>query len=207
MLVNVLDCRTRVYYGDKHYSKQRKSVRSLRKFIEFLDQQHSSISIFGLLLHSFMEITSVGIYVWVLQSNHSQDIKKFTWGTSMFNVEVVFNAIFFLEWVLLFFLEEDKKRYFFSWLSFVNIMTSVPMIVLGVGALFNSNYRWGWVPMYLRVWWINNCVCVLLDYPQIVRCMVDMYRETCRFFSRLFRSHLYLYRNLSNGSVLHGKIH
>ncbi|CCW71333.1 unnamed protein product [Phytomonas sp. Hart1] len=185
MLFNVLNRHTRVYYGDKHYSKQHKSVRSLRKFVEFLDQRHSSISIFGLLLHSLMEITSVVIYIWVLQINRSQNIKKFTWGTSMFNVEVILNIIFFLEWILLFFLEEDKKQYFFSWLSFVNVMTSVPMIVLGVGAIFDSNYRHGWVPMYLRVWWINNCLCILLDYPQIVYFMVDIYRETCRFFSRL----------------------
>lgn len=172
-------------FADKHYSNTG-SVRSLRKLVEILDQRHSSVSIGGLLAHTVMEALSVAVYVWTSQESRATSVKAFQWSLPAFIVEVVLNIIFFLEWVALFFFEQDKKAYMVSWLSVVNAMTSVPMIVIGCGALSDSSWRNGWVPMYLRVWWLRDCLCVLLDYPQIARLTVDIYREMARFFVQLF---------------------
>lgn len=173
-------------YGDKHYSERNKNIRSLRKLVEFLDQRHSSVSILGIITHTAMELVCVGFYVWTSQVSAARNIYSFHWNLGVFITEVVLNIIFFLEWIALFFFEEDKKHYLVSWRSLVNLLTSVPMIILGIGALADSRWRSGWVPMYLRVWWISDCVYLLIDYPQIARHVVDIYREIGRFFARLF---------------------
>lgn len=171
-------------FVDKHYSNNR-HVRSLRKFVEVLDQRHSSVSIVGLLLHTAMELASVICYVWVSETSRATSVSAFRWGLPLFVVEVVLNIIFLLEWVALFFFEEDKKAYLVSWLSLVNALTSIPMIVLGIGALRDPKWLDGWVPMYLRVWWVYECLCLLLDYPQFADFITDVKREVARFFVRV----------------------
>ncbi|KPI83424.1 putative calcium/potassium channel (CAKC) [Leptomonas seymouri] len=171
--------------ADRHYDRDN-HVRSLRKFVEFLDQRHSNVSIVGLLTHTVMETISVAFYVWTSQVTAATSVTEFTWNLPVFVVEVVLNIIFLLTWGALFFFEQDKKAYLISWLSLVNAMTSVPMIVIGCGAIRHSRWRSGWVPMYLRVWWIHDCLIVLIDYPIIAQYMVDMWREMVRFFIHVF---------------------
>ena len=172
-------------YADKHYSRDN-HVRSVRKFVEFLDQRHSGVSIVGLLTHTVMETVSVAFYVWTSQVTAATSVKEFTWNVPVFIVEVVLNIIFLVEWLGLFFFEQDKKAYLVSWLTLVNAMTSVPMIIIGCGAIHHSKWRSGWVPMYLRVWWIHDCLVVLIDYPIIAQHMVDVWREMARFFIHVF---------------------
>ncbi|ORC91168.1 calcium/potassium channel (CAKC), partial [Trypanosoma theileri] len=163
-----------------------KNIRSFRKLIEVMDQQYSQISISILIIHLIMELASVVLYVWTSMHTAAGSVSEFHWGRIVFIFEVVLNIIFFLEWILLFFGESDKRRYLLSWLSIVNAMTSIPMIIYGIGALVDTKWESYWVPMYLRVWWIRDCVVVLLDYPQVARYMVDITREVCRFLCTLF---------------------
>ncbi|EPY26636.1 calcium/potassium channel (CAKC) [Angomonas deanei] len=74
----------------------------------------------------------------------------------------------------------------FSLLSLVNLLTCVPMIILGIGSLVDSRWRYGWVPMFFRVWWMRDAFCLILDYPQVARLFIDIYREMARFFALLF---------------------
>ncbi|KAG5512332.1 hypothetical protein JKF63_07857 [Porcisia hertigi] len=171
---------------DKHYGQSAQRLRSLRKFVEFLDQRHTNVSIFGLLWHTVMEIVAVAFYVWTSQVTRAVAVTDFTWSLPVFIVEVVLSIIFLCTWVALFFYEHDKKRYLVSWLSLVNAMTSIPMIVIGVGALKNPRWRSIWVPMYLRVWWLCDCIRVLIDYPQIARRTPEIWREMAGYFIRLF---------------------
>lgn len=175
----------REHYGDKHYSSRSRNVRSLRKLVELLDQRYTSVTIVGLLLHFMMEMTAVGFYVWTSQTSMATSVSSFRWNLPVFIIEFVLNIIFFIEWVGVLVFEEDKMRYLASWSTLVNLLTSVPMIVLGIGALSDPHFRYGWVPMYLRVSWISDTLCLLLDYPQIASYMVDIHREMARFFIRL----------------------
>ncbi|CAG9567147.1 putative calcium/potassium channel (CAKC) [Leishmania major strain Friedlin] len=173
-------------FMDKHYAHPEQRFHSLRNFVEFLDQRHTNVSIFGLLTHTTMEVVSVAFYVWTSQVTAATSVTEFAWGLPVFIVELVLSIIFFLAWVGLFFFEPDKKAYLISWLSLVNAMTSIPMIVIGIGALKDSSWRSVWVPMYLRVWWLCDCLSVLIDYPQIARHTPEMWREMVRYFIRLF---------------------
>ncbi|KPA73787.1 putative calcium/potassium channel (CAKC) [Leptomonas pyrrhocoris] len=172
-------------FVDKHYSRDN-HVRSVRKFVEFLDQRHSNVSIVGLLTHLVMETVSVAFYVWTSQVSAATSVREFEWNVPVFIVEVALNIIFLLEWFALFLFEQDKTAYLVSWLSLVNAMTSVPMIVIGCGAIHHTSWRSGWVPMYLRVWWMHDCLIVLIDYPIIAQHMVDIWREMVRFFIHVF---------------------
>ncbi|KAG5512577.1 hypothetical protein GH5_08547 [Leishmania sp. Ghana 2012 LV757] len=172
-------------FADKHYGHSELRFRSLRKFVEFLDQRHTKVSIFGLLAHTTMEIVSVAFYVWTSQEAAATSVTEFTWSVPVFVVEVVLSIIFLLAWIGLFFLEQDKKAYLISWLSLVNALTSIPMIVIGIGALRDARWRSAWVPMYLRVWWLCDCLSVLIDYPQIARHTPEVWREMVRYFIRL----------------------
>ncbi|KAH9577797.1 Potassium channel domain [Trypanosoma melophagium] len=162
------------------------NIRSLRKLIEVMDQQYSQVSISILIIHLIMELVSVVFYVWTSMETAATSVSEFHWGRTIFIFEVVLNIVFFLEWILLFFGDDDKRRYLFSWLSIVNAMTSIPMIICGICALVDSRWESSWVPMYLRVWWIRDCVVVLLDYPQVARYMIDITREVLRFLCTLF---------------------
>ncbi|GET85435.1 calcium/potassium channel, putative [Leishmania tarentolae] len=171
---------------DKHYAHSKQRFLSLRNFVEFLDQRHTNVSIFGLLTHTTMEVVSLAFYVWTSQVTAATSVTAFTWNLPVFIVESVLSIIFFLAWVGLFFFEPDKKGYLISWLSFVNAMTSIPMIVISIGALKDSRWRSVWVPMYLRVWWLCDCLGVLIDYPQIARYTPEAWREMVHYFIRLF---------------------
>ncbi|EAN98275.1 calcium/potassium channel (CAKC), putative [Trypanosoma cruzi] len=163
-----------------------RNIRSLRKLFEVMDQKYSSISITFLIIHLIMELASVVFYVWTAVVSEATSVSEFHWNGTMFNIEFGLNIVFFLEWVALFFGEDDKIGYCLSWLSIVNAMTSIPMIVIGIGGLTETSWRSYWVPMYLRVWWLRDCVVVLLDYPQVERWMKDVTREVCRFVATLF---------------------
>ncbi|RNE99474.1 putative calcium/potassium channel (CAKC) [Trypanosoma rangeli] len=162
------------------------SVRSFRKLFEIMDRKYSNISITFLILHLIMELASVVLYVWTSMASAATSVAEFHWDEAMFNVELALNIIFFLEWVALFFGEEDRVGYCLSWLSIVNALTSVPMAVIGIGGFVDPRWRSYWVPMYLRVWWLRDCVVVLLDYPQVERWMREITREVCRFLISLF---------------------
>ncbi|CBZ23064.1 putative calcium/potassium channel (CAKC) [Leishmania mexicana MHOM/GT/2001/U1103] len=173
-------------FTDKHYAHSEQRFRSLRNFVEFLDQRHTNVSIFGLLTHTTMEVVAVALYVWTSQVTAAASVTEFAWSTPVFVVELVLSIIFLLTWIGMFFLEPDKKAYLISWLSLVNAMTSIPMIVIGIGALKDPSWRSVWVPMYLRVWWLCDCLSVLIDYPQIARHTPEVWRAMVRYFIRLF---------------------
>ncbi|RNF03069.1 putative calcium/potassium channel (CAKC) [Trypanosoma conorhini] len=162
------------------------NIRSFRKLFEIMDRKYSNVSITFLILHLIMELASVVLYVWNSLASAATSVAEFHWDEAFFNIELALNIIFFLEWIALFFGEEDRVGYCLSWLSLVNALTSVPMIVIGIGGLTNPSWRSYWVPMYLRVWWLRDCVVVLLDYPQVERWMREITREVCRFLTSLF---------------------
>lgn len=168
-----------------YYPNSLWKIRSFRKLVEVIDQRYSGVSIAFLIIFLLMELASVALYVWTSLATPTTSLLNFQWGDAVFVVEVVLNVFFFLEWAVLLFGEEEKTRYCFSWLSLVNAITSIPMVVLGFGTLFNSSYRNFWVPMYLRVWWLRDCVLILLDYPQVAHCMVDITRDIFRFLTTL----------------------
>ncbi|CAM36505.1 putative calcium/potassium channel (CAKC) [Leishmania braziliensis MHOM/BR/75/M2904] len=172
-------------FADKHYAHSEHPFLSLRKFVEFLDRRHTNVSIFGLLMHITMEIVSIAFYVWTSHVTAATSATEFTWSVPVFITEVALSIIFLLAWIGLFFLEHDKKAYLISWLSLVNAMTSIPMIVIGIGALKDSLWRSVWVPMFLRVWWLCDSLNVLIDYPQIARRTPEVWREMMRYFLRL----------------------
>ncbi|KEG05302.1 calcium/potassium channel (CAKC), partial [Trypanosoma grayi] len=103
------------------------NIRSLRKLFEVVDQKYSHVSICILIAHLIMELVSVAFYVWTSQVTAATSVAEFHWNKRVFAVEVGLNIIFFLEWVILLFGEDDKMRYCLSWLSIVNAATSVPM--------------------------------------------------------------------------------
>ncbi|CCD20325.1 putative Ion channel Calcium activated BK potassium channel alpha subunit [Trypanosoma vivax] len=163
-----------------------RDIRSFRKLLDVVNQQHSNVSILVLITHLLLELLCVTIYVWTSFASTATSLLEFKWGSTCFIIEVAINVVFFLEWVVLFLGHDDKKRYCLSCLSLVNAMTSGPMIAIGVGAAFNSAWQTIWVPMFLRVWWLRECVVVLLDYPQVACCMLNIRREIFRFFATLF---------------------
>ncbi|EAN76555.1 calcium/potassium channel (CAKC), putative [Trypanosoma equiperdum] len=160
---------------------QSKERVSFRNFFDVLNQRHSNVSVSGLAVTLLFELLSISIYVEASFYAHPTSIYDFNWKTGRFITVAIINAIFFSEWIVMLWVEEQKVRYCLSLLSIVNALTCLPMVIVGIGAIVKPTWQSVWVPLFLRVWWLRKCILVLLDYPQVAKWMMDIRRDICRF--------------------------
>lgn len=153
----------------------------MQRFVHKIQKRYPIVPIVTLTACSAVEIASIVLYVVTEEERGGKTISEFYANTSVFIAQVCFAIFFVLEWAVTMMLEEFKGPFLFSFASLISAVTCFPMVVVGIGALVDSAWMGGWVPMFLRVWWLHNHLLALLDYPQLAHIVNDLHREMVRF--------------------------
>lgn len=155
------------YHYDQRVGLYR--IRSLRKLLDVVEQEHSYLSIILLLLNVGLEAAAFGIFLRVQQDHVPKEFLNFDWGVGYFTAEVVLSAIFMLGWVGFLSVEPKKLAYTFHVKSIMNHLSSGWVLLLALGATLTGSRRWTrvYAPMFLRVWSLHESLLTLLNYPQI----------------------------------------
>lgn len=153
----------------------------MQRFVHKLQKRYPVIPIVTLSVCSAVEVASIILYIYTEEKRSSSSMSDFFVSTEVFVAQVCFAIFFVLEWFVTMLLEEFKVPFVLSFASLVSALTCFPMVVVGFGALVNGTWTGGWVPMFLRVWWLHNHLLALLDYPQLAHIVNDLHREMVRF--------------------------
>lgn len=154
---------------------------SVARLVEFMQIQHTGISMVVVLVYLCIELVCIAFYIWAIERGTPEQLNEMQWHVVAFWTEVGVSIAFVFEWICVLFVRHDKISYIFSLFSLVDFLTCFPMTVLGLMALFNSSrYERIWVPMYLRVWYVGRNLNLLLQFREIAWRM-GAYEKLFRF--------------------------
>eukprot|EP00759_Apiculatamorpha_spiralis_P030890 PhF_6_TR32433/c0_g1_i1/m.48142/K04947/KCNT2; potassium channel subfamily T member 2 len=134
---------------------------------------HSLSQVFLILL-ILMELVSVSAYIWSNEADVSwnttgkTELQDFTVSPPVLVLQGLLSIVFTIEYIIIIIVAKDPVKAILDFYSLVALCTTIPMNIVAIGASIDyDNWKGGFVPMFLRVWWAYRATEWLVSIPQL----------------------------------------